>query len=79
MPRRKSQRRVTAASTARSKPTSERGAGPPTEKEVEDYREEKLAEDRKQWDADLGGNSESDAAIDRLRELRAEATKLKNG
>ena len=79
MPRRKSQRRVTAASTRDPSLHPERGAGPPTEKEVEDYREEKLAEDRKQWDADLGGNSESDAAIDRLRELRAEATKLKNG
>ena len=50
----------------------------PTEKEVEDYQERKRVDERNQWDADFG-NSESDAAIDRLRELRAEATKLKNG
>jgi hypothetical protein len=29
--------------------------GPPTEKEIEDYREEKLAEERKKWDEDFVG------------------------
>ena len=44
----------------------------PTEKEIEDYREEKLAEERKQWDADFG-YSEPGTAVDRLLE------KTKNG
>lgn len=48
----------------------------PTEKEVEDYQERKRVDERKQWDADFG-NSESEKAMDRLRELRVERGRLK--
>jgi hypothetical protein len=39
----------------------------PTEKEIADYREEQLAEERKQWDEDFG-YSEPGTGTDRLIE-----------
>jgi hypothetical protein len=56
--------------------TAAGSGGVPTEKEVEDYQERKRVDERKQWDADFG-NSESDKAMDRLRELRVERGRLK--
>ena len=51
--------------------------GLPTDKEVEDERERRLTEDRKQWDQDLGSSGAFDEAMDELRRLRIERDKLK--
>ena len=55
--------------------------GPPTDKEVERHQEQTLVESRKRWDEEFSVSdySESDKAMDRLRELRQEALKIKNG
>jgi len=43
-------------------------------KEIEDYREEKLAEERKRWDEDFGYSEPGTAVIGYWREIKNDDT-----